>query len=174
MATESRARSLFAALVGTRTAALPADVALVATRIVLCWVFFYHGSRRLFGWFDGPGLDASAQFFADTAHLHPGKFFAVVGGSIEFFGAIALAFGFLSRLAGAGIFVDMMMAIVTVTWSNGINATGTKSGYELNLALGVLGLVIAMFGAGRFSVDALIERKLRGGAPPHSPGAAVT
>ena len=158
---ESRGRSLLSALVSSRTAALPADVALVVTRIVLCWVFFYHGSRRLFGWFDGPGLNESARFFADTAHLHPGKFFAVVGGAIKFFGAIALALGLLSRLAGAAIFVDMMMAIVTVTWANGINATGTKSGYELNLALGALGLVIAMFGAGRFSVDALIERRLR-------------
>ena len=59
----------------------------------------------------------------------------------------------------------MMMAIITVTWSNGINATGGKSGYELNLALGVLALVIAIFGAGRFSIDALLERRLltRGG-----------
>ena len=128
---------------------------------MLCWVFFYHGSRRLFGWFDGPGLNESARFFADTAHLHPGKFFAVMGGAIEFFGAIALILGLFSRLAGIAIFGDMVMAIVTVTWANGINATGTKSGYELNLALGALGLVIAMFGAGRFSVDALIERRLR-------------
>jgi len=158
---ESRVRSLFAMLVSTRTGALPADIALIATRIVLCWVFFYHGSRRLFGWFDGPGLNQSARYFADTAHLHPGKLFAVMGGAIEFFGAIALILGLFSRLAGIAIFFDMMMAIVTVTWANGINATGTKSGYELNLALGVLGLVIAMFGAGRFSVDALIERRLR-------------
>ena len=66
-----------------------------------------------------------------------------IGGVIEFVGGIALAVGFASRLAGAAIFVDMMMAIVTVTWANGINATGAKSGYELNLALGVLALVVA-------------------------------
>jgi uncharacterized membrane protein YphA (DoxX/SURF4 family) len=33
-------------------------------------------------------------------------------------------------------------------------------GYELNMALGVLALVIAFFGAGRFSIDALLERRL--------------
>ena len=87
--------------------------------------------------------------------------FAALGGTIEFFGGIALAFGLLSRLAGAAIFGDMMMAIITVTWANGINATGGNSGYELNLALGVLALMVAFFGAGRVSVDALLERRLR-------------
>jgi len=159
--TASRGRALVLALFSPSTAPLPADLALIAARIALAWVFVYHGSRRLFGWFDGPGIDASAKYFADVAHLHPGTLFAVTGGAIEFFGGIAIALGLLSRLAGVAIFIDMMMAIVTVTWANGINATGGKSGYELNLALGVLALVIGMFGAGRFSVDALIARRLR-------------
>jgi putative oxidoreductase len=160
-APQSRVRTLLAALFSTRTAALPADCALIAARVVLAWIFIYHGSRRLFGWFDGPGIHSSAQYFAQTAGLRPGTFFAVMGGGIEFGGGIALAIGLVARLAGLGIFVDMMMAIVTVTWANGINATGGKSGYELNLALGTLALVIAFFGAGRFSVDALLERRLR-------------
>jgi putative oxidoreductase len=156
----SRTRVVLAALFSSRTAALPADIALIAVRAVLALLFIYHGSRRLFGWFDGPGLQASGDYFANTAGLRPGEFFALMGGIIEFGGGIAIAFGFLSRLAGAAIFVDMMMAIVTVTWDNGINATTGKSGYELNLALGTLALVIAFFGAGRFSVDALLERRI--------------
>lgn len=156
----SRVRALLTILFSSRTAALPADIALIAVRAALALLFIYHGARRLFGWFDGPGLDASADFFANTAGLHPGKFFATVGGLIEFGGGIAIAIGLFARLAGAAIFVDMMMAIITVTWDNGINATTGKSGYELNLALGMLALVIAFFGAGRFSIDALIERRL--------------
>ncbi len=156
----SRGRAYLGALLSTRTAPLPADCALVAARIVLAWIFIYHGSRRLFGWFDGPGIHQSALYFSHTAHLHPGVFFAVVGGIIEFTGGIALAVGLVSRLAGAAIFVDMMMAIITVTWANGINATGPKSGYELNLALGTLALVVAIFGAGRLSLDARLERRL--------------
>ena len=156
----SRGRELLKVLFSSRTAALPADLGLLAVRLVLAWIFVYHGSRRLFGWFDGPGIHASATYFANTAHLHPGELFAVLGGVIEFAGGIALAIGFCSRLAGAAIFGDMMMAIVTVTWANGINATGGTSGYELNLALGFLALVPAVFGAGRFSVDAALERRL--------------
>ncbi len=63
----------------------------------------------------------------------------------------------------------MMMAIITVTWSNGINATGGQSGYELNLALGVLALVVAFFGSGRFSVDAALERSAFGPQAPATP-----
>jgi putative oxidoreductase len=158
----SRVHAVLAGLLSTRTAPLPADCLLVVVRLVLAWIFIYHGARRLFGWFGGAGFHQSTLYFANTAGLRPGAFFAGASGFIEFFGGIALAVGLLARLAGAGIFVDMMMAIITVTWSNGINATTGKSGYELNLALGFLALVIAVFGAGRFSIDALLERRLLG------------
>ena len=157
----SRGRALLEVLVSSRTSALPADLCLLVVRLVLAWIFVYHGSRRLFDWFDGPGIHASAPYFANSAHLHPGEFFAVLSGVIEFGGGIALAIGLFSRLAGAAIFGDMMMAIITVTWANGINATGGNSGYELNLALGFLALVAAVFGSGRFSVDALLARRLQ-------------
>ena len=159
-ASQPRVRSFFAAMFSTRTAGLPADLCLLVVRFTLAFLFIYHGGRRLFGAFGGPGLHASADYFAHTAHLHPGMAFALLGGVIEFFGGIALLFGFLSRLAGAAIFGDMMMAIITVTHANGLNATGGKAGWELNLALGMLARVPAVFGAGRFSVDALIERRL--------------
>ena len=75
-----------------------------------------------------PASTASAQYFANQAHLHPGKFFTLVGGLIEFGGGIAIAFGFLARLAGAAIFVNMMMAIITVTWDNGLNGPRGRAG----------------------------------------------
>jgi uncharacterized membrane protein YphA (DoxX/SURF4 family) len=64
----------------------PADIALTA-RIVLCWVFFY-GSRRLFGWLTGRA-STNRPLLRRHGAPPPGKFFAVVGGAIEFFGAIA-------------------------------------------------------------------------------------
>ncbi len=156
----SRRRSLLAGLVGTRTPAWAIDAGLLAVRLVLAFLFIYHGARRLFGWFDGPGFDPSADFFAQTAGLKPGEFWALLNGLIEFGGGIALALGLFTRLAGAGIFVDMIMAILTVTHANGLNATGGQAGWELNLALAFLALVPAIFGAGRYSLDARLERQL--------------
>jgi putative oxidoreductase len=158
--TRPRGRSVVAGLVGTRTPARVVDAALLAIRLVLAFLFIYHGARRLFGWFGGPGLDASADFFADTAGLRPGELWALLGGVIEFGGGIALALGLMTRLAGAAVFGDMLMAIITVTHANGLNATGGKAGYELNLALAFLALTPAIFGAGRYSLDAQLEQRL--------------
>ena len=162
----SRTRAFARALCSADTPPTWTDVALVVARATLAFLFIYHGGRRLFGWFDGPGLDASATYFANVAGLEPGRLFAVLGGLIELGGGIAIALGFLTRLAGLAIFGDMMMAIVTVEWSHGLNSTGGNEGYELNLALGVLALVVGILGAGRVSVDAAIERRLAADTTP--------
>jgi uncharacterized membrane protein YphA (DoxX/SURF4 family) len=54
----------------------------------------------------------------------------------------------------------MVMAMITVTWSTGIDNLTVPPGYQLNLAIAVLALVMVAFGAGRLSVDALAERRL--------------
>jgi putative oxidoreductase len=155
-----RGRAWLAALVSTRITALPADLALIAVRTALTWIFIWYGAGKLFGWFNGPGIHQTALFMSNTAHLRPGGFFAVLGGVIEFGGAIAMALGLASRLAGLALFGDMVMAMITVTWANGINSEKLPAGYELNVALCVLALVVVLLGAGRFSFDALIERRL--------------
>ena len=156
---QSRARGWLAAVVSTRNAALRSDVALVAVRVALVWIFVYYGGGKLFGWFNGPGIHQTSLFMADTAGLHPGGFFAVLGGVIELGGAIAVALGLVTRLAGLALFGDMVMAMITVTWAEGLHQA-TPPGYELNVALAALGLVVALLGAGRYSVDALVERRL--------------
>jgi putative oxidoreductase len=146
---------------GTRLTPLPTDLAMLFARVALSWIFIYHGAGKLFGWFSGPGFHRTALYFSGTAHLHPGGLFALVGGVIEFGGGIAMAFGLASRLAGIAIFGDMVMAMITVSWVNGINSETPTPGYELNLALGVLALVVGLLGAGRVSLDAIIASRLR-------------
>ena len=144
----------------TRPAALSSDIALVAVRTALAWIFTYYGAGKLFGAFNGPGIHRTALYFSNTAHLRPGGLFAVIGGVIEFCGAIALALGLGSRLAAAALFGDQVMAMITVTWSNGINSQSATPGYEFNLALAVLSLVVVCLGPGRASLDATIERRI--------------
>ena len=154
-------KSLLGMIVSTRsTSQVPADCALLVARIVLAWVFIYYGGGKLFGWFNGPGIHGTSIYFSQSAHLHPGGFFAVLGGVIEFGGGVALALGLFSRLAGIALFGDMVMAMITVTWATGINSQSMPPGYQLNLALAVLALVVALLGSGRFSLDALIERRV--------------
>jgi hypothetical protein len=63
-------------------------------------------------------------------------------------------------VSGAALFGDQVMAMITVTWTNGINSQSATPGYEFNMALAVLALVIVFLGPGRFSVDAIIEKGL--------------
>lgn len=155
----SRGRAWLAMVVSTRKAALSADLALVAARAALAWIFIVYGAQKLFGWFNGAGIHETALFMANTAHLRPGGLWAVVGGVIEFGGAIAVALGLGARLAGLALFGDMVMAMITVTWVQGLHQA-TPPGYELNVALAGLALVVALLGAGRFSADALVERRV--------------
>ncbi len=58
--------------------------------------------------------------------------------------------------------------MITVTWSQGLSSS-TAPGYELNLALVAMALVIVGIGAGRPSVDAIIGRRLRAGSDTDHP-----
>ncbi|HUZ41559.1 MAG TPA: DoxX family protein [Acidimicrobiales bacterium] len=155
-----RGVALLSMVFTTRSDSRSSDAALGALRIALAWIFIYYGAGKLFGTFNGPGIHNTSLFMSNTAHLHPGGFFSVLGGVIEFGGAIAMALGFGARVAGLALFGDQVMAMITVTWVNGINSETLTPGYEFNLALAVMALVIVLLGAGRVSVDALIERRL--------------
>ena len=164
--TMGRGRSVLAAVFSTQPAALGLDLALIAVRVVMGVIFIYYGGQKLFGWFNGLGFDGTAQLLMeDTAHLHPGELFALLGGVTEFGGGIALLLGLGARLVGVALVGDMLMAMITITWDNGLHNTTGRAGYELNLALAALALLIVFVGAGRFSVDAFAERWLSGRAP---------
>jgi putative oxidoreductase len=157
---QSRGRAWLAAVLRTPPADGRVDAALAAVRIALAWIFIYYGGSKLFGWFDGPGIHGTSLFMANTAHLHPGGLFAVLSGLLEFGGAIALVLGIGSRIVGAGLFAEMVVAMITVTWTNGIDSEKVPPGYELNVVLAALALVVVLLGAGRFSLDALAARRV--------------
>jgi putative oxidoreductase len=141
----------------TRDAPLTRDLALLVARIALAWIFVYHGAGTLFGAFGGAGIHAEAVYFSSVAHLHPGTFFAVLAGIIECFGGAAVGLGIFGRLAAAALVGDMIMAMITVTFAQGLVGNSTGIGYQLNVALAALAAVVALMGTGRFSLDRVIR-----------------
>jgi putative oxidoreductase len=97
---------------------------------------------------------------ATTAHLHPGKLFAVLSGVTEFGGGIALAVGLLGRLAAVGLFFDMVIAMVTVTFQNGLIGNSSGVGYGLNVALAALCASVVLLGTGRYSLGARLRERM--------------
>ena len=136
------------------------DGALALLRVVLGIVFIAHGAQKIFVY----GFDGVAGSFGKM-----GIPFAEVMGPfvalVEFLGGFALVFGLLTRLAALGIAATMVVAIFKVHLANGFFLPG---GVEFTLALLAMALAIVMTGAGRYSIDALIDR--RGEAPMPAAG----
>ena len=115
-----------------------------------------HGAQKLFGWFGGYGVDATGQFFA--AKLGLPASFALLAGLIEVFGGLALAAGFLTRVAAALVFALMAVAVIWVHWPVGY--FWMTGGLEYPLMWALVALAFVFRGGGAYSVDALIGREI--------------
>lgn len=126
-------------------------------RIPVGIIFIAHGAQKLFGWFGGYGLEGTGQWMASIG-LEPGYLMALLAGSAEFFGGLALVFGLLVRPAAVVLAFTMAVAIVTVHLGNGLFMA--NNGYEFGLALLAAAVSLAFTGAGRSSVDAVLARRV--------------
>jgi putative oxidoreductase len=116
-----------------------------------------HGAQKLFGWFGGGGLDATAEGFATHLGLEPGMFFAVLVGATEFFGGLMLAVGFLTRPVAVAVTILLAVAAFKVHLPNGFFVR--DGGYEFALLWSLVALALAFRGGGELSVDRAIGRE---------------
>ncbi|MFE2954466.1 DoxX family protein [Embleya sp. NPDC059267] len=124
------------------------DLGLVLLRVVVGLTMAAHGSQKLFGWFDGAGLDGTGQFFTMSGYPS-GKAMATVAGLTETFGGLALVIGLCTPLAAAAI-VGTMINAVAVKWDGGFFA---PNGVEYELLLTSAAAALALTGPGRLAVD---------------------
>jgi len=128
------------------------DSALALLRVVLGVTFILHGGQKLFVF----GFDGVTGAFGQMGIPAPG-FFGPFVAFVEFFGGIAITLGLLTRLAALGIGSTMVVAILTVHLKAGFfNPGGVE--FPLSLLASAIALVIA--GAGAYSVDAVIAKRL--------------
>ena len=115
--------------------------ALLALRLFLGIVFMVHGSQKMFGAFDGPGLAATMKMMGPLGLL------VAIG---EFFGGLGILVGFLTRFSAASIMVIMLGAIFTVHLPNGffMNWMGKQKGEGVEYHLLVIGMCLALVLAG--------------------------
>lgn len=129
------------------------NVGLVLMRAVVGAIFIAHGAQKLFVY----GLAGVSDSFAQAGIPLAG----VMGPGIallEFFGGIALILGLLTRVAALGLAATMVGAILLVHLKGGFFL---PAGIEFALSLlGSSGL-LALTGAGAFSLDTLIAERRR-------------
>ncbi|HYX26581.1 MAG TPA: DoxX family protein [Thermoanaerobaculia bacterium] len=135
---------------------------MLIVRLALGIVMFPHGAQKMLGWFGGQG-------FAATMHGMTGMglpavvVFLVI--CCEFFGSLALIFGFLGRLGALGILAVMLGAVFTVHLHNGffMNWMGNQKGegYEYHLLAIGFALAVLVKGSGSLSIDRAFSDKSR-------------
>jgi len=130
------------------------SLGLAALRLAAAAIFINHGRQKLFVY----GFTGVTGAFTQMGVPFPGIMGPLIG-LLEFFGGIALAMGFLTRLVTLGFVFDMLGAILLVQLKRGF------SGYELEFLLLGSSVALLLTGGGRFSVDALIARRDEPSAP---------
>ena len=132
-----------------------AGYAAFILRLPLGVILAAHGAQKLFGWFGGYGLEGTGQWMASVG-FEPGYLMALLAGSAEFFGGIALLLGLLTRPAAALTAFTMAVAM-TVHLGNGLFIS--NNGYEFALSLLAMSLALAVMGGGKFSADEQIAKR---------------
>jgi putative oxidoreductase len=125
------------------------NAALAILRLVVGAVFIAHGAQKLFVF----GLAGVVGAFGQMGVPLPG----VTGPAIaflEFFGGIALVLGLLTQPVALLIAVDMLGAIALVKINKGL-----IGGYEFELLLLASALVLALAGAGEYSLDRVLAAR---------------
>ena len=128
------------------------DAALAVLRVVLVVTFILHGGQKLFVY----GLDGVAGSFGQMG-IPAAGFVGPLVAFVEFFGGIAITLGLLTRLAALGVGATMVGAILTVHLKQGFFNPG---GVEFPLALLASAAALVLTGAGAYSLDAAIEKRI--------------
>src|SRR5215207_2294492 len=134
------------------------NLGLLLTRLGLGAILLMHGWMR---------YDAGVQKQIDylTQFRTPYAEIAAWGSIIfELVGGVLLIVGALTRLVGLGVLIEQILIIAYTNWYKWppalLNADGAyQGGYEYNVAIGLLGLLLFVMGGGAVSIDRLFRRK---------------
>jgi putative oxidoreductase len=119
-------------------------------RIVVGWVFL------LSGWGKLHNLPRVTENFIGWGIPFPHVLTPFVSG-VEFFGGLFLLLGFLTRISAGALGITMIVAIATAKWAD-VDSLATLLGFDETEYLALF-LWLAIAGAGRVSVDYLLERR---------------
>jgi putative oxidoreductase len=135
------------------------DLGRAITRFVIGPLFVGHGTQKLFGWFEGHGMEGTAGFL-ESLGLRPGKRHATAAGVAETAGGALLATGLLTPIAGALLTGTMATAVKTVHIDKG--PWVAEGGWEYNAVLAAALLTITEAGPGKASLDHKLGIRLSG------------
>ncbi len=129
------------------------NLALLIPRVIIGLLFVGHGTQKLFGWFGGKGLTATAAFL-DRTGIRPARAWALAVGLFETVGGLLLTFGLATPVAAALIAAVMLGAVAFVHLEKGIWVA--NGGGEYPVVLLAASALYGLAGAGSYSLDAYL------------------
>ena len=131
---------------------------LLIARLGLGGILLLHGWMR---WNAGVQrqIDYLTQF--RTPYAEVAAWGAII---FELIGGVLLIVGALTRIVGLGVLIEQILIICYTNWYKWpptlLKADGSyKGGYEYNVAIGLLGLLLFAMGGGAVAIDRLFRRK---------------
>ncbi|MBN2175232.1 MAG: DoxX family protein [Bacteroidales bacterium] len=128
------------------------DIPLVLLRIILAYGFYMPATMKwgnisgIIEWFDGMSIPMPTL----NAYL---------AATTEMAAVILLPLGLATRIISIPLMFTMVVAIVTVHWGNGFNAG--DNGFEIPLYYLLMLIILLFNGAGKFSIDYMIKRRIK-------------
>ena len=125
------------------------NLVLLVVRVAAGVTLALHGYQKFFL---GGRIEGTAGWF-ESLGMRPGRLHAYLAACTEISCGLGFAVGLLTPLAAAG-FVGIM---VVAGWTHKGYFFSFKDGWEYNLILGLLAVLIATIGPGRWSIDYALD-----------------
>lgn len=123
------------------------SLSLLLARVVVAYGFYKPAMMK---WHD---IDSVAKWFETMGVMLP-TISAYIVATTELVGVILLILGLFTRLISIPLMVVMVVAIVSVHWTNGFSVV--DNGFEIPLYYMLFLFIFLSHGAGAFSLDRLI------------------
>jgi putative oxidoreductase len=134
------------------------DLALLLLRVTAGVVYLAHGANHIWG---GGRIAGTARWF-ESLGMRPGVVHAWLASVTELVAGALLVVGLLTPFAAAATVGIMVVAWVTNHRGNGFFIFRPGEGWEYVMTLTMVGIAVAVLGAGRWSLDHLLGIDLAG------------
>lgn len=130
------------------------DFGLFILRVTVGVLLTLRGLQKLFGLFNGPGIDGTAQILTD-AGFEQARLLAVAGGAIELVTGVMLVIGLATPIAVAALLGLVGLSIaMTLTGDSTVPLLGEETrGLEPSVLYAAALFALLFTGPGRWSVD---------------------
>lgn len=130
------------------------DLGLFILRVTVGVLLTMRGLQKLFGLFNGPGIDGMAQILTEAGY-DQARVLAIAGGAVELIAGVMLVIGLAAPVAAAGLLGLIGLGIaITLTGNEPVPLLGaTTRGLEASVLYAASLLALLFTGPGRWAVD---------------------